>query len=238
MGYPSKKVSSPHAMLEIARKRIPGIEPVNLFGHSYNIGTDWKIIWAGVNAISFPTSAVTLSLVSSSAADTMSVLVQGLDANYNIISDIVTLNGTTPVLSSIPFFKINNAIILSGSNAGNITLGNNSNIYSFIVAETGVSQVCYYSVPVGYSLYLFRIDANSGTANGNKYIRIRNVVKSQNGRILKTAESSFIDTVSYDRQIPFRIAEKSDFYFEAQSSSATNEISIFVEALLMENNNA
>lgn len=237
MGYPSKKVSSPHAMLEIARKRIPGIEPVNLFGFDPDSGTDWAVIW-GNGTFSFPSSALVMTLVSSSESDTMSVLVQGLDANYNVISDVVELNGITPVTTSIPFFRINTCIILSGSNVGDISITNSESTHAYILAGSGVSQACVYSVPAGHALYLFRIDANSGTATGQQYLRIRNVVRTYGGRILRTAQSSFTNVISYDRQIPFRIAEKSDFWFESQSSASTNEISIFVEALLMENNNA
>lgn len=237
MGYPSKKIASPHAMLEIARKRIPGIEPVNLFGFDPASNSSWSVIW-GNGTFSFPSSAVTMTLVSSSAADTMSVLVQGLDVNYNVITNVVELNGTSPVTTSISFFRINSVIILSGSNVGNIAITNGANTHAYILADTGITQACVYSVPAGYSLYLFRIDSNSGTATGQQYLRIRNVLQTSSGRILRTAQSSFSSDVSYNRQIPFRIAEKTDFWFESQSSASTNEISIFVEALLMENNNA
>jgi hypothetical protein len=83
---------------------------------------------------------------------------------------------------------------------------------------------------------LFRIDANSGTVNGSKYLTIRNVVTNSAGRTLRVAEATFQNSqVSYDRQVPFRIAEKTDFQFEAKSSASTNEVSIFVEGILVEN---
>jgi hypothetical protein len=81
-------------------------------------------------------------------------------------------------------------------------------------------------------MYIFRIDVNSATVNPNKFIVFRNVITA-NGRTLRVAEATFATSqVSYDRQVPFKIAEKTDFQFEAKSSSGTNEVAIFVEATL------
>ena len=91
-------------------------------------------------------------------------------------------------------------------------------------------------MPAGFALYLFRIDVTSGTVNPNKYITMRNVICTSTGRKLRVAEATFQNNqVSFDRQVPFRIAEKTDFQFEMKSSSSTNEVSIFVEAILVEN---
>ena len=51
---------------------------------------------------------------------------------------------------------------------------------------------------------------------------------------LRVAEGTFQNNQqNFDRQIPFRIAEKTDFSFEAKSSSGDNELSIFIETVLM-----
>jgi len=80
---------------------------------------------------------------------------------------------------------------------------------------------------------LLRIDLTSGTVNPNKYITYRQTLRSSNGRILRVAESTWqTDQQSFDRQIPFKIPEKTDFQFEAKSSSGSNQVSIFVEGLV------
>jgi len=43
------------------------------------------------------------------------------------------------------------------------------------------------------------------------------------------------DMQSFDRQVPFKVAQKTDFQFEAKSSSGSNTVSIFVEAILARN---
>jgi hypothetical protein len=175
-----------------------------------------------------------MTAVSSSASDTMSILVSGLDANYDQISETITLTGTVAVTLSTQFYRINSAVILAGNNAGNITIANGGVTYAFIEAGTGATQACLYTVPNGYDLYLFRITANSATATGSQYLTIRNALRTSTGRELKVAEATFAESqVNYDRQIPFKIAEKTDFQFEAKSSSSTNQIAIFVEAVLV-----
>ena len=234
MGYFHEDVDSPHAMLEIASERMPEVVPVNIFGFSRSVGITFQTIWNDGGQYVHPSTAVQVSCVSTSASDTMAILVSGLDANYETIAEIVQLNGTTPVTTTNSFYRINSATILSGSNVGDITVSESSTIYAHIEATLGTTQACVYTVPADHSLYIFRISLTSGTVNSNKYVTYRNRIDSSSGRVLRVAEATFQQNMqTFDRQIPFRIASKSDFQFEAKSSSGTNELSIFVEALLM-----
>ena len=226
---------TPSLPFDIAKGNMWDSEAVNIFGFNRTIGTDWEAVWNDGGDYVYPASAVQMSIVSASVSDTMQVLISGLDADYNKLVETVTLTGTSAVTTTQSFFRINSAIILSGSNVGDITISNNSVLYAFIEAELGTTQAAIYTVPAGYSLYLFRIDANSATTNGQKYIFFRNVVKT-NGRTLRVTEATFATSqVSYDRQIPFKIPEKSDFHFEAKSSASTNEMALFIEAVLVKN---
>lgn len=234
MGYFHEDVDSPHAMLEIASERMSEVVPVNIFGFSRTVGTTFQTIWNDGGQYVHPSAAIQMSCVSTSASDTMTIVISGLDANYETIAEIVQLNGTTPVTTTNSFYRINSATILSGSNVGDITVSESSTIYAHIEATLGTTQACVYTVPADHSLYIFRISLTSGTVNSNKYITYRNRVDSSTGRVLRVVEATFQQNMqTFDRQIPFRIASKSDFQFEAKSSSGTNELSIFVEALLM-----
>ena len=165
---------------------------------------------------------------------TMHVTMSGLDANYVEISEIVPGSGTGTVTNPSSLLRINSAVILAGSNVGDITISNGGTTYAFIGATLGTSQSSVYTVPASHSLYLFRIDVCSGTNNGQKYLTFRNVAKTHTGRTLRVAEATFSTSqVSFDRQVPFKIGEKTDFHFEAKSSSSENEVSIFIEAILV-----
>jgi hypothetical protein len=227
---------TPNFYHDVAKGNIYNSTAVNVFGFNRSIGTSFETVWNDGGNYVYPTSALTMSVVSTSAADTMDVLISGLDINYNPISETVTLTGTSAVTTSIGFFRINSAIILAGSNAGDISISNGGTKYAFIEALLGTTQSAIYTVPAGHNLYLVRIDANSATTNGQKYLFIRNVVTT-GGRTLRVSEATFATSqVSYDRQVPFKIAEKSDFHFEAKSSSSTNEIAIFLEGVLVKDN--
>ena len=118
----------------------------------------------------------------------------------------------------------------------NITIASGGVTYGYIGAGLGITQACVYTVPADHKLYLFRIDVNSATTNGNKYVTFRNVIVTPAGRELRVAQATFaVSQVSYDRQVPFMIDEKTDFTFEAKSSSSDNEVAIFAEAVLYKN---
>ncbi len=234
MGYFHEDVDSPHALLEIASERLPEIVPVNIFGFNRSIGTSYETIWNDGGTYDYPGSAVQMSAVSASASDTMAVLISGLDDEYNALAEIITMNGTSAVTTTNSFYRINSAVILAGSNVGDITISNGGTTYAFIEAGIGTTQACVYTVPAKHSLYIFRISLTSGTVNGNQYITYRNRIDNSSGRILRVAEATWRDGMqTFDRQIPFRIAQKNDFQFEAKSSNSANEVSTFVEALLM-----
>jgi hypothetical protein len=217
---------------DAARGNLYDTRALNLFGFNRLVGTAYETLWDYGGVLPLPASANTLTVVSS-ASDAMSLLINGLDSDYNEITEVVTLTGTTPVSTSSSFFRVNSAVILSGSNTGNISISSGASVVGYITAGLGATQSCAFTVPAGHSLYLLRIDCNSSTVNPNKYLYIRNSVRSSTGRTLKVAEATFATSqVSYDRQIPFKIDEKSDFSFESKSSSGENEVAIFVEALL------
>lgn len=227
-------MSTPNFLFDVARGNLEGASAVNLFGFNRTVGTDYETIWNDGANYTFPSTGLALTVTTSSALDYgKTLLIEGLDSDYNIISEVVTLADGGTVTTAL-FFRINLMIMLDGENVGNIDAINTAVKYGYIEAATGVMQACIYTVPRNHSLYLFRIDVNSATTNGNKYLTIRNVTNTSAGRKLRVAEATFSTSqVSYDRQVPFKLAEKTDFSFEAKSSSSTNEVAIFVEAVLV-----
>ncbi len=224
---------TPHLLFDIAKGNIWNESPVNIFGINRAVGVSYETIWDDSGSYVYPSSALIMTVVSTSASDTMDVLIDGLDSNYNVLQETVTLAGTVAVNTTSAFFRINSLVILGGENIGGISATNGGTQYAFIGPLLGVSQSSVYTVPAGHSFYLFRIDVNSATTNGQKFLYIRNVVTT-NGRTIRASEATFSTSqVSYDRQVPFKIVEKSDFSFEAKSSASTNEIAIFLEGILV-----
>jgi hypothetical protein len=225
---------------DIARLNIAEATPVNLFGYNPVVGTDYETLWNVGGKYTVSTTEGVLSIVSSAAGDSSKrVLIQGVNAEFEAVSQVVTLDATdatTPVSSTVEFMRVNQVILLDGENAGNITVSKGGATLGYIAIGEGISQACQYTVPYGYSLYIFRINVNSATANPNKFIRFRNVTQNKDGRVIRIARAtSATSEVTYDRQIPFRIDECTYFEFEAQSSSGENEVAVFVECVLLKN---
>ena len=230
------RVSTQRFGLDAARGIMGNVEAVNIFGFNRVVGTSFETLWNNGGSYSFLSAEQQLSVVSTDAADTMDILIQGLDGDYNEVDETITLDGTNAVTTTNSFLRVNNAVILSGENAGDITGSYTTTDVFYIEAGIGTTQACVYTVPAGHSLYLFRIDLNSATVNPNKYLTIRNKTVSSTGLEINTARATFsVSQVSYDRQVPFRIDEKTDFEFDAKSSSSDNEVAVFVEAVLLKN---
>jgi hypothetical protein len=227
-------MSTPNVLFDVARGNLEGASAVNLFGFNKLVGSEFEIIWNDGGQYIYPVAAVAMTVTTDNVDDYgKQVQIQGLDANYDMLSEIVTLADGGVVTNSL-FFRINLAIMVTDENIGNVSITNNSIKYGYIESLIGITQACLYTVPRNHSLYLFRIDANSATANQNSYITIRNVTCSSAGLKLRVAEATFATSqVSYDRQVPFKLPEKTDFSFEAKSSHSTNEVAVFVEAVLV-----
>jgi hypothetical protein len=236
MGYFNRQIDSPDAMLEIAHRRAPGVSTFHLFGFNRSIETSYETVWNnGGGLYQFLSSASTLTLVSDSAADTMGIYISGLDENYQEVTDLVSLNGLTPVVSNQAFYRVNQVTIVSGENTGNITVTAGAVEQAYIEAGLGNAQGIIYTVPAGKSLYIYTAHFTSGTVNPNKYLFSRGCTVSSSGRVNRFWESTFATNISFDLTVPFRVPEKTDFTLEAKSSSSSNELSVYLGCVLMEN---
>lgn len=234
---PLNTTSSRNVYLDAARGLRPDMRTVHIFGFNRTIATAYETVWNNGGGIyTFPAAADTLDLVSSSESDTMGVLIEGLDANYQQISEVVTLNGTSSVETTKSFLRINSARIVSGNNVGNITIGDGSTNFAYIEATYGIQQAALFTVPAGFTFYITQVDFTSGTLTGNKYLTARACANFNEGPELHFFETTFVTSqLKYDLQVPYAVPEKTDFSFEAKSSAQTNELTIYVGGVLLEN---
>jgi hypothetical protein len=154
--------------LQVGRGMITGHQPVQIFGYSTTVGsTALGPLWEGLSlsggTYTYPSSAGQVVLVSSSASDTsaLSVQIQGLDSNYNLLSETIALNGTSNVTSVNSYLRINGLFVTNGTNVGTITAKIATVLYAQINPGVGQTQMAIYTVPSGYSFYLSYIQANA-----------------------------------------------------------------------------
>jgi hypothetical protein len=220
--------------LQLSRGLVRDAEPRNIFGFNSAMGTSFIAAWENNVDYVYPNTALTMTAVSDSASDTaVTIRAIGLDANYDVIATNVTLNGTSSVTLSIPFFRINDVITISGNAIGNVTIANSGTTYAKINAGTGKNQASIFTVPAGHEFHLYRIDAFcASAAQNNRIVFFRNFVRQSNGVILRVAETTFLEIMSIQRRIPFRYGEKTDIQFQLKGSAGSQEIGVFAEGIL------
>ena len=221
--------------LQVSRGQIPGHSVRNLFGTNPAIGTTFVTPWENNGALPLLSAAQNLSLVSTSASDTaVSILVAGVDADCSLITEVVALNGLTPVITTQQFFRINDLITVSGNALGDVTASYSGTVYAKILAGRGKNQAAIYTVPAGHSFYLGRIDAFTATANNDtKIMTFRNKVTYVDGRVFNVAQTSFTSRMDIARVLPFRVPAKATIEFQLQMSGQTADIGVFGEGILV-----
>ena len=217
---------------------IHGCSPLFKFGKNQDIDTGTTpedVISIGGDKL-FPDAASTISFVSTSASDTdggigiNTVILEGLDVNYEVISETITLNGITPVVSSLSYLRANRLTgTLSGSSqkaVGIITGTHDEGDIVQIPIGDGQSSDCTYTVPAGHVLMIDRFTASlerSGSGAGAEiHFEIKpfgtNTWQEKADASLAASGTSYIQR---DTELWFAIPEKADVRIHV-SQVATN----------------
>jgi hypothetical protein len=162
--------------VQISRQDIAFHNQFEIFGFTNALGsTAAGPVWEGTTSAGGlyvpPSSAVQMTLVSSSANDAAAgtgaqqVQINGLDSNYNMLSEVLALNGTTAVTSVNSYLRINQiSVTASGSgatNAGTITCKNSTSLYAQINPGIGQTQMAIYTVPNNFILLVSSVSAQT-----------------------------------------------------------------------------
>lgn len=226
--------------MQVARGKIPGVSLVNLYGYQATVDGDWIPVWENATAYTYPSAAgETMTLYSSSASDTnVTVLIDGLDANYVMQSETLVLtNGTIGVNTTKQYRRINNMRIIGTVNAiGILRLSNTgkTTTYAQIAIGTGKTQWSMYTVPAGYTFYLNRVTAAASATSAAKVLGYR-VFQQFNGLTSLLLQSPWIDTYETNRVVPNPYQEKTSIQWQV-TSDTTSRVGIRVEGILINNN--
>jgi hypothetical protein len=230
--------------LQVARDQIQGHSTVNIYGFQTAVTTSNIPVWEVAGTYAYPASAVTMNLVSTvnTGGDLSgtTILIQGLGAGYVLQSETLALTGTTAVVTTKAYLRINSISVSSvtgGVNpTGAITLKDltNTTTYAQINPLIGRSQMSIYTVPAGYTLYLSRINAYT-SANGYSadWVQYRNVNTTSSGVTSLTQQAPFVNSYESQRVMPRPFPEKTDIQLQAKTSANTYAVSIAAEGYLV-----
>ena len=171
--------------LAVAKGDFTGYSNVSKFGRNPSVkSADYETLWDGSNLYPWPTAAETLNVVSTDADDSSSgtgartVEIEGLDSNWDVLTETVSMNGTTNVTTTNSFLRVYRVRVVTagstGVNEGTITCTNttSSNVIAQISVDNsgfGQSLMALYTVPAGKTAYLINFDFSSAKDNEHTF---------------------------------------------------------------------
>ena len=220
--------------LGVQKGLVTNFSGVHKFGLNTAVGTSFETIWDGNNTYTYPSSAGTATVTSSdtSSDNTGTVEIQGLDSNYDLATETLTIGGSASTTSFIRVFRAIMKTANTGtSNVGTITVTVSSTTVAQIRPTYGQTLMAIYTIPRKYNGYILQLDIGSSKDLENE---IRLITKEiDNGNVFNT--KSFITTrggfMEKNYIVPVVLTEKTDIELIAKAS-ATSAISGGFELIL------
>lgn len=235
--------------LEVARGNVAGVSQFSKFGYNGDIDIGTETIWAYGGTWTPQTTARTLSVVSSSTDDDGSpagtgartVTIIGVDASRNSQTETITMDGTTPVVTSGTWLGVNRMVVAtagsSKTNVGNITATSTTDslVQGYIVAGESITNQMIYFVPATQTTYVTRLVLSTDklSAGVSPLVGIKGYVVTSAG-VKTQVVYDFLDTSGQphlDSHLdnPFVVAAGSYFYLEATTDTNNTFVRARVE---------
>lgn len=231
--------------IKVSRGQVKGVIPVHKFGAvptlSINTtGTVWDkndtiYPWSVWNA-----GANTITVSSSNASDVgKSVVVVGLDSNYDILQEEIELTTQTGNASSNNFVRVHRSYMGNGdTNVGTISIKNGTTDVALITTGFGQTLMAIYTIPRNYTGYLYQgtASAQSGAdGTGNMFVRYGGTTAFRVGHSFEVAGSA--GQYIYPFSFPPELSEKSDIDVRITTRSNNGRYTAAFDLLLVRNPN-
>lgn len=257
-------ISDNSSGLSIAQGNVTGASFIHKFGNAPDFDTsDGEVdIWDGAEdgepyeamTYTFSTIADIDSLSSESTNDTQNIEIQGLDADYNLVTQTIQLSGQTRVPLSTNLIRVFRLKNVSSTNLVghvfcfiNTTLSGGipttpANIRAVIHPDNNQTEMAIYTIPAGKTGYMNSWYASTSGSSKNSNYLIKLKARSNGGVFQLKHKSAIADnsTSSYQHNYlqPEIFIEKTDIIMTAEmlAAGATGaSISAGFEIVLIDN---
>ena len=228
--------------IKISRGMVKGASFIHKFGAVPSLATNTTgTVWDKNDTV-YPwatwATAGIVNVDSSSASDiNKSITVVGLDANYNQISETITLTTQTNNNSSNSFIRIFRAFVSDGeTNVGQISVQRDTTDVAIITAGYGQTLMAVYTIPAGYTGYLYKgtCSAQAGAdGTGNMFVRYFGQSSFRIGHTFEVSGAG--GQYVYDFSFPIPIPEKSDIDVRITTRSNNGRYTAAFDLLLVQN---
>lgn len=227
--------------LAIAKGEVAGTSFIHKFGNAPDFDTtDNEVdIWDGaddsdINQMSyqFSTSADIDSISSSDASDTQDIEIQGLDEDYNLVTQTITLNGQNRVALTTNLIRVFRLKNVNSTNLAdnvycfvNTTLSSGvpvdtTKVRAMIHSENNQTEMAVYTIPAGKTGYMrdWYAATSGASKNSNFIIKLKARPFSKVFQLKHKSALSDNGTSSYQHKYeePEKFTEKTDIIMSAQ----------------------
>ena len=243
-----------HTDLAIARGFTKGHRALYKFGYNPDVNGEEETVWAQGGNMTYPTSAVTMFVSSTSANDANggtganSIIIQGLDENYDEIEETVLLNGQTQVATQLAYLRVYRAFVTlagtGGTSGGTIYIGSsgatggvpNTTVYANL-SFGNQTQIAAYTVPAGYTLYVDDINFTAALSQANKTATCSFVSRTFGSNVFRTRLINVLQSnqLITKFEYPQKFYEKTDLECRVSTNTSNNAIGASFQGVLIKN---
>ena len=201
----------------------PELSGIDKFGYLPTATTNYKTVWDGDNVYTYPSSAVAMTATSASGAtdNGIQITIEGLDTNYNVLIETVTLAGSGTATTSGEFLRVYRAYVSNGTALdGNTTIANGGTTYAKIFAEMQQTLMAIYTIPAGKRGYL--VSGNLSVEKNQPVVA--KLMTRRPGGVLRVSGLVTSFGVPFQRvwQLPPVLDEKTDIEIRAKAGATTS----------------
>ena len=198
---------------------------IDKFGYLPTATASYKTVWDGDNVYTYPTTAKTMNVISSAGAtdDGINIFIEGLNANYEVITETVTLGGDSAggTGTTQQFLRIYRAYNASNTNlTGNVTIQQDAVVYAKIFATNQQTLMAVYTIPKGKRGYL--VSGNISVEKNQPVVA--QVMTRRQGGVLRSSGIVSTFGVPFQRNwiLPPVLPEKTDIEIRALAGATTS----------------
>lgn len=243
--------SSSGWVVDILKGKVPGHRIITLAGHNQVVGSSIEDIWNQGGIYVWPTAATPMTVSSTSSSDTAlgigarTVLLQGLNANYEEVEEIISLAGQTPVVTVNSYLRLHGLRVLTVddsnelANLGNIYVGTGTVVAGVpatvhLLALTGenVTAISRYTVPANHTGFILEHGFSVVGSNDRAecYILSRKL-----GEVFRTRRRFMLFNTNFVFPGYANLPEKSDVVARARMNTGSTDVASHIVILLVEN---
>lgn len=207
----------------VALNEFDDCSAIDKFGYNADIGTAYETVWDGGGVYAYPGSALAMTATSASGAtdNGVTILIEGLDTNYDVLTETVTLAGSGTATTSGEFLRVYRAYVTGATApAGNVTIANGGTTYAQISTPYNQTQMAVYTIPRRKKGWL--VAANISIEKQKEIVA--KIQTREPGGVFRTKGIISSFAVPFQRRwvIPQAIPEKTDIEIQAKAGASTS----------------